>query len=302
MEMADVREALASGLRSRKVFLQLPTGYGDGASAEVGPRRIEFSRDEFLGLYDVHDQIADILLKSFVERGVMHIDLLKEDVARSVASMKDVAAYLDQKLGELRGKLPPDQRGLIRILDMYRSNCVTHAKAIERLSREIEEGNRGEFDSEFNVRPSDWLPRPLREFRLSVYPLIRALIDALPDEDLVKERALQGWYEGRKILEESQKDQAIPRWLIERANASPEAAPEPESSLTPDSPGSHTVRPGTLASFLRGVGSVLEFYPPPERFDVWRVAQDIPLDEWPAAVRALLAEMQEDAASRGVPS
>jgi hypothetical protein len=31
-------------------------------------------------------------------------------------------------------------------------------------------------------------------------------------------------------------------------------------------------------SFLRGVGSVLEFFPPPERFNAWRVAQDIPLN------------------------
>lgn len=28
-------------------------------------------------------------------------------------------------------------------------------------------------------------------------------------------------------------------------------------------------------SFLGGVGSVMEFFPPPERFDVWRLAQKI---------------------------
>src|SRR5437870_1868794 len=104
MEMADVREELASGVRTQKVFLRLFTGHDDGTSAEVRPRRMEFTPDEFLGLYDVHDQIADILLKAFVESRVMHIDLLQEDVVGSIASMRAVAAYLDHKLGELRGK------------------------------------------------------------------------------------------------------------------------------------------------------------------------------------------------------
>ncbi|HTU16754.1 MAG TPA: hypothetical protein VMG10_01725 [Gemmataceae bacterium] len=51
----------------------------------------------------------------------------------------------------------------------------------------------------------------------------------------------------------------------------------------------------TIDSFLRGVGSVLEFFPPLERFDIWRVAPDVPIEEWPMAVRGLLAELQEDA-------
>jgi hypothetical protein len=57
-----------------------------------------------------------------------------------------------------------------------------------------------------------------------------------------------------------------------------------------------------VASFVDGVGSVLEFFPPPERFDAWRMAQDVPLEEWPQAVRGLLAELQADAGRREEPS
>lgn len=287
MNMADVREELASHFRTAKVALQLPFGYGEGASAEIRGSRLEFTRDEFLALYEVHDHVAEVLLRSFVEKYVMHYDLLKEDVVGSITSIKENAAYLDRKLNELRGKLPPAQRGLIRILDLYRSNCEFHAKKIDKLRREIEEGNSGEWESEYRIGINDWLPRPLREFRLSVYPLVRTLIDTLPDDDPVKSRTLQVWYEGRKILEESQKDQTLPLWLIER-----HLEPNPLSIPDPVESGS------LLRAFLRGVGSVLEFFPPPERFARWRLTQDTLTEEWPEAVRGMLSALQEDATQR----
>jgi hypothetical protein len=43
------------------------------------------------------------------------------------------------------------------------------------------------------------------------------------------------------------------------------------------------------------MGSVLELFPPPERFDVWRMTRDVALGEWPVVVRDLLAELQEGA-------
>jgi hypothetical protein len=45
--------------------------------------------------------------------------------------------------------------------------------------------------------------------------------------------------------------------------------------------------------FLRGVGSVLEFFPSAERLDAWRVTQAVPVDEWPMVVRGLLSELSE---------
>jgi len=308
MSMADVRAELQSSLRAQKVTLQLPMGNGDGASAEVGTRRIEFTRDEFLSLYDAQDQIADIMLKSFVERYVMHYDLRREDVVRSIASIREVAEYLDKKLDELRGKLPKAQRGLIRILDMYRSNCITHAKAIEKLNEEIEEGHRGEFESEFKVRPSDWLPEPLRKFRLSVYPLVRALIDTLPDQDPVTIKALRVWYKGREVLLEEQKDQTIPQWLVGRQESpmpTPPPIEEQKEQTTTDwraERQNSSVKTALFENFIYGIGSVLEFFPPPERFDVWRATQDVDIDEWPMAVREFLAELQEDASQSRVSS
>jgi len=87
------------------------------------------------------------------------------------------------------------------------------------------------------------------------------------------------------IIEE-QKDQTIPLWPGERQEI----------------PGNSLIKFNLTNYFIYGIGSVLEFFPSPERFDVWRVAQDVPINEWPLAVRGLLAELQEDASQRGVSS
>ncbi len=42
-----------------------------------------------------------------------------------------------------------------------------------------------------------------------------------------------------------------------------------------------------VAPFLAGVGSALEFFPSPERFDAWRLADDVPLDAWQLPARGV---------------
>lgn len=59
MNMAEIREELCANARTEKVALQLPAAYGEGASVEPDTV-MEFKRDEFLALYAVHDQIAEI--------------------------------------------------------------------------------------------------------------------------------------------------------------------------------------------------------------------------------------------------
>jgi len=67
-------------------------------------------------------------------------------------------------------------------------------------------------------------------------------------------------------------------------------------------PGAGTDGSTAVSSFLRGVGSALEFFPSPERFDVWRMAEDVPLEAWPLAVRGLLAELTADGEQGGTSS
>ena len=51
-----------------------------------------------------------------------------------------------------------------------------------------------------------------------------------------------------------------------------------------------------IRPFLRGVGSVLEFFPAPGRFDAWRITETVPMHEWPATVRKNLGEFSENKA------
>jgi hypothetical protein len=67
----------------------------------------------------------------------------------------------------------------------------------------------------------------------------------------------------------------------------------PSTSRTPQPPDS-----SILDAFLCGMGSVLEFYPPPERFDIYRFSRVGSLEEWSNAVRASLAELWEEGSER----
>ncbi|MGH9941592.1 MAG: hypothetical protein ACRD9R_04430 [Pyrinomonadaceae bacterium] len=198
----EKKEELSSRFRVREVVLKWFFG------------EAKFSREEFLALFDVHEHVAEVLNKAFVEKYVVHLDLRKEDPEDCIASLMKVSEYLDSKIRELRGKLPPPQRGILRILEQIRSASVEHGKLLYSRNKEMEEGNLGEFESEYHIRFADWVMEPLREFRLAVYPHFRVLIDLLPADHPAKERAEDKWYEGRALLTEKQKDLALPRWKL----------------------------------------------------------------------------------------
>jgi hypothetical protein len=62
---------------------------------------------------------------------------------------------------------------------------------------------------------------------------------------------------------------------------------------TQTSPENAPTRFSGIDLFLRGIGSVLEFFPPVERLDVWGATQAVPVVEWPVLARGLLAELRE---------
>jgi hypothetical protein len=89
---------------------------------------ISFKSKELLSTLELRDHIGEIINKGFVERWVMFYDLTKEDVIRSIESMREVAAFLDNKISELRGKLSYASNGLIQIIEKLRSACIANAK------------------------------------------------------------------------------------------------------------------------------------------------------------------------------
>lgn len=204
MGIQELREELNSKFKIRKILFKWLFG------------EIEFTREEFLSLFDMADHIAEIVNKSFVEAWVMHYDLTKEDPDRSIKSLFETAEFLDLKVKELRGKLDENNRSLTRLIEQLRSDIITHAKKIREHKERIDEMNRGEYESKYRLHPCDWLPDPLREMRLCVYPTIRSLIDLLPNNHPTKQPALDIWYSGRAILSERQKDEALPSWQLKR--------------------------------------------------------------------------------------
>ncbi len=207
MDIDEIREELQSSFRTKKVGLKWPFGF------------MEFERDDFLKLYEIRDHVTEIVNKAFVERWVMYYDLTKEDVGSSVQSLNDNADYLDGKITDLRGRLSKKASALLQIIEELRTQCRQHAKKINKLNQEMEEGNKGEYESDYKVQPADWLPEPLCDFRLTVYPLIKVLIDVLPDDSQAKKRAREYWYNGRAHLSEYEKVQANPSWKTLREDS-----------------------------------------------------------------------------------
>lgn len=71
-----------------------------------------------------------------------------------------------------------------------------------------------------------------------------------------------------------------------------ETDPLEEDSAAKSSQVSNSSGSSLSERFLLGIGSVLEFFPSPERFDSWRLAQDMPFGAWPIAVRNEFAALQ----------
>jgi hypothetical protein len=180
---------------------------------------ISFKSKELLSTLELQDHISEIINKGFVERWVMFYDLTNEDVIRSIQSLREVATFLDTKIQELRGKLSYTSNGLIQILEELRSACITNARKIEEANNNFEEGNRYEIAIDDRIKPHEWLPDYLIELRLSTYPLIKALIDFLPETNLTKKKAIDVWYSGRTQLPESEKDKASPSWNVTSTNS-----------------------------------------------------------------------------------
>jgi hypothetical protein len=70
----------------------------------------------------------------------------------------------------------------------------------------------------------------------------------------------------------------LPHELADRRHLTEGVESDPESGVARAALRDDPFGDDSTNSFLRGVGSVLEFFPSPERFNVWRVARDVPLN------------------------
>ncbi len=186
-----VKDELTADFSVKKVVLKWVFG------------EISFERNEFLTLWQLQDQILHILNKAFLERQVMYMDLKKEDPEWSAKSLFEVSDFLDSSIKELAAKTSAQNKSLIRLLEEFRSQSVVFAKKLRNTNAEMEEGNKGELESEYKVRPCDWVPPILSDFRLAIYPIVRTLIEILPEGDRGRERIEDTWFHGLDVLQDT---------------------------------------------------------------------------------------------------
>ena len=176
---------------------------------------IVFKPKDLIGLNDLEDHISEIICRSFIEKEVMYINFNQDEIVNEVIdSLKETSTFLGQKKAYLQGNLQPSSRGLILFLERLRNICNLSAKGIYKINEKIELGNSGELESDYKVRPKDWLPEEIKKMRRSSYPIFRSLIEFLHEDNPIRKQSHQIWLKGREILNESEKDEVIPSWEI----------------------------------------------------------------------------------------
>ena len=176
---------------------------------------IVFKPKDLIGLNDLEDHISEIICRSFIEKEVMYINFNQDEIVNEVIdSLKETSTFLGQKKAYLQGNLQPSSRGLILFLERLRNICNLSAKGIYKINEKIELGNSGELESDYKVRPKDWLPEEIKKMRRSSYPIFRSLIEFLHEDNPIRKQSYQIWLKGREILNESEKDEVIPSWEI----------------------------------------------------------------------------------------
>lgn len=174
--------------------------------------KIEFTREEIMASHILNSHLTEILDKAFVERWVMHCDLLKEDLSECIYSLNANAEYLNSKISELRDSNAENTTSIVFALHEIRSACVNCARQIAEMEKKVEAGNAIAFGSGDRMRPADWLPTIIADFRYRVYGYIRGLIDLLPEDNDLHKRIKVVWKDGLSTLKDEQKIDVSAPW------------------------------------------------------------------------------------------
>jgi len=174
----------------------------------------EFDRTAFLQLPQIYSTIEILLRKLFIDRQIMWMDLTKEVPEYCLKSLEDMAELLDEKIESMSGKLSRDDSPVVVFLHEWRTACISSFKSLRRKRDEAEEHNTMTFGMDERIYPHEYISEVIKEFRLNTYPIVRAFIDMLEENNQTQKEALRIWYQGRKILEEEEKDKVVPQWKI----------------------------------------------------------------------------------------
>lgn len=206
MEFRDLVQVLRTPLSVKRV------------SVAAGPfLSLEFEREEVLGLEELQLRTERMLRMQFIERRVMWEDIRKEFPEPSIDSLQGAALELDEEIREMTKSRPPIGPGLIRLLGHWRTGCVLTKRFLEDRVREATELNRTAFHQDEFIRPRDeaFMPAALVVLRERAYPVIRALLDTLPEKNATRVEGMATFLAGRAFLSEPEKEALTPQWKVE---------------------------------------------------------------------------------------
>ena len=182
---------------------------------------LEFSREELLALCQGQALISEALSQHFVRRRVFWEHFSAEFPDHALISLKDAELGLDRLSAELISNTDREAVALSKFVRSWAAACAHTRKTLKvRLDRIEAKSNLSPGFGGAWAEYEDVLQKALVSLRRTIYPLLEALIDFLPDDDSTKEEAEQKIREGLDIIHDpTLRRDYEPQWKRARGNS-----------------------------------------------------------------------------------
>jgi hypothetical protein len=140
--------------------------------------------------------IEEILSYFFIQRGIMWIDLRREPLERSIEGLQSLKEQCEAKAADLRARGRDGDQMICSVLLAWAIECDDAA----RMLRYAREDEADPINTGMDMSARDAIAPALGTMRKKVYPFLELLIELLPAESPVKQRAAERLRQGQDIL------------------------------------------------------------------------------------------------------
>jgi hypothetical protein len=168
---------------------------------KIGPVTIDgISIEHFKDLRKDEIHASQILKRIFVDKEIMWQDLTRERTSLIIKSMEDLQTYCDTEVNNFIAREKKQDKLFIQLLQLLSSICLTYKKKCLRHIEACGEINRTALTNEDMMEPEEFIAEDLLEFRREALPIANVFIATLPDNNLIRTKAIERFNTALDIL------------------------------------------------------------------------------------------------------
>jgi hypothetical protein len=168
---------------------------------KIGPVTIDgISIEQIKDLRKDDVYVSQILKRIFVDKEIMWQDLTREKMSLIIKSLEDLKVYSDTEVNNLIARDKKKDKLFIQLLQLlsaisltYKNKCFRHIEACGEI-------NRTALTNEDMMEPEEFIAEDLLEFRREALPIANVFIATLPDNNLIKSKAIERFNTALDIL------------------------------------------------------------------------------------------------------